>query len=107
MVMKILVFLYSFLFEEKDCTHIYIYGYGKSRTIEKNVFLKREQFYLDWALKTYGLNVLNLQPLAGSTLGYRHTASDLLKMSELKKGSLNPMNPSGGPLGEKKNLLNL
>jgi group I intron endonuclease len=64
---------------------------GFSRTIEKNVFLKREQFYLDWALKTYGLNVLNLQPLAGSTLGYRHTASDLLKMSELKKGSLNPM----------------
>lgn len=66
---------------------------GLSRMVEKNVFLKREQFYLDWALKTYGLNVLNLVPLAsgGPTLGYRHTTLDLLKMSGLKKGSLNPM----------------
>jgi group I intron endonuclease len=64
---------------------------GLSRKVEKNVFLKREQFYLDWALKTYGLNVLNLVPLAGNTLGYRHTTLNLLKMSELKKGSLNPM----------------
>lgn len=85
MVIKILVFLYS----KNPHIYIYIYGFGKSRTIEK-CFFKKRTILFRLGFKTYGLNVLNLQPvLAGSTLGYRHTASDLLKMSELKKGSLN------------------
>ena len=46
MVIKILVFLYS------NNPHIYM-GLEKAE-LSKNVFLKREQFYLDWALKLMG-----------------------------------------------------
>jgi hypothetical protein len=33
---------------------------GASDSVSKDHYLAREQFYLDWALKTYGLSVLNL-----------------------------------------------
>lgn len=64
---------------------------GKTSTIAKDHILERENFYLDWALKTYGLAILNMLNTPGSSLGYKHTEENLLKMSELKKGERNPM----------------
>jgi hypothetical protein len=64
---------------------------GKTSTVTKDHILSREKFYLDWALKTYGLAILNLLNMPGSSLGYKHTEENLLKMSELKKGKMNPM----------------
>lgn len=64
---------------------------GKTSTISKDHILEREKFYLDWALKTYGLAILNMLNTPGSSLGYKHTQEALLKMSELKKGEKNPM----------------
>jgi group I intron endonuclease len=59
--------------------------------VVKDYYLKREQFYLDWALKTYGLGVLNILRQTASSLGYKHTKLDIIKMSEIKKGDKNPM----------------
>jgi len=59
--------------------------------VPKSDLLAKEKFYLDWALKTYGLDILNMLNLPGSSQGYKHTKESLLKMSELKKGDLNPM----------------
>lgn len=64
---------------------------GETHTITKHFYLEREQFYIDWALKTYGLNVLNILRIAGSSLEYKHTKEDLLKMSINKLGDKNPM----------------
>lgn len=64
---------------------------GKTSTVTKDHILGREKFYLDWALKTYGLAILNMLNIPGSSLGYKHTEENLLKMSELKKGEMNPM----------------
>lgn len=64
---------------------------GKTSTVTKDHILGREKFYIDWALKTYGLAVMNMLNIPGSSLGYKHTEENLLKMSELKKGELNPM----------------
>ena len=64
---------------------------GNTTTVSKDHILEREKYYLDWALKTYGLAVLNMLNIPGSSQGYKHTEESLLKMSELKKGDLNPM----------------
>jgi len=64
---------------------------GKTRTVTKDFYLEREQFFIDWALKTYGLNVLNILHIAGSSLEYKHTKENLLKMSTIKLGDKNPM----------------
>lgn len=64
---------------------------GKTSTVTKDHILERENFYLDWALKTYGLAILNMLNTPGSSMGYKHTEENLLKMSELKKGERNPM----------------
>ena len=64
---------------------------GKTSTVTKDHILAREKFYLDWALKTYGLAILNMLNTPGSSMGYKHTEENLLKMSELKKGEKNPM----------------
>lgn len=64
---------------------------GKTHTVTKDFYLEREQFFIDWALKTYGLNVLNILRIAGSSLDYRHTKDNLLKMSRSKLGDKNPM----------------
>lgn len=64
---------------------------GKTSTVTKDHVLDREKFYLDWALKTYGLAILNMLNTPGSSMGYKHTEENLLKMSELKKGERNPM----------------
>jgi|SRR5919204_179053 group I intron endonuclease len=64
---------------------------GETSLVTKDHILEREKFYLDWALKTYGLAILNILNVPGSSLGYRHTEEDLLKMSEIKKGEMNPM----------------
>ena len=64
---------------------------GNTSTTTKNNILAREKFYIDWALKTYGLAVLNVLVLPGSSLGYKHRKETLLKMSLLKKGDKNPM----------------
>lgn len=64
---------------------------GDSETVNKDQYLAREQFYLDWALKTYGLDVLNILTIANSSLGYKHTEETLLYLSESRKGENNPM----------------
>lgn len=64
---------------------------GKTSTVTKDHILNREKFFLDWALKTYGLAVLNILYVPGSSMGYKHTEENLLKMSKLKKGEMNPM----------------
>lgn len=64
---------------------------GKTSTVTKDYILEREKFYLDWALRTYGLAILNILNTPGSSMGYKHTKENLLKMSELKKGERNPM----------------
>jgi hypothetical protein len=42
---------------------------GESGRVSKTDYLAREQFYLDWALKTYGLLVLNILHETRSSLG--------------------------------------
>lgn len=64
---------------------------GDSKTVNKDHYLAREQFYLDWALKTYGLDVLNILTIANSSLGYKHTEETLFYLSESRKGEKNPM----------------
>jgi hypothetical protein len=46
---------------------------GDSGSVSKVHYLAREQFYLDWALKTYGLSVLNLLIETSSSLGFKHS----------------------------------
>lgn len=64
---------------------------GETGTVPKDIYIEREQFFIDWALKTYGLDVLNILTVAGSSLDYRHTKEDLSKMSTLKLKDKNPM----------------
>ncbi len=64
---------------------------GERGTVPKDIYIEREQFFIDWALKSYGLDVLNILHVAGSSLDYRHTKQDLLKMSALKLKDKNPM----------------
>ena len=68
-----------------------MYICGNKSTASKDHILEREKFYLDWALKTYGLAVLNMLNLPGSSLGYIQTEESLFKMRQLKKGENNPM----------------
>lgn len=80
---------------------------GQSASVSKAQCLDREQFYLDWAFKTYGLLVLNYLREAGSSLGFKHSedTKEILaiiatgrkhyeetkrKLSEMFKGELNP-----------------
>lgn len=44
---------------------------GNTSDVSKSHLISREQFYLD--LKTYGLKILNLLNLAGSSSGFKHT----------------------------------
>lgn len=46
---------------------------GKTSTVTKDHILGIEKFYLDWALKTYGLAIWNMLNIPGSSLGYKHT----------------------------------
>lgn len=69
---------------------------GNTSQVSKAHILEKEKLYIDWALKTYGLGVLNMLNVPGSSLGYKHTEESLLKMSEcyevcIKKGEKNPM----------------
>lgn len=39
----------------------------------KELYLKKETFYIDWASNTYNAcKLLNILPIAGSSLGYKH-----------------------------------
>ncbi len=64
---------------------------GEIGTIPKDIYIAREQFFIDWALKSYGLDVLNILHIANSSLDYRHSKENLLKMSALKLKENNPM----------------
>lgn len=46
---------------------------GESKSTSQAHYLAREQFYLDWALKTYGLLVLNFLRETSSSLGFKHS----------------------------------
>lgn len=56
---------------------------GESNSVSKTHYLAREQFYLDWALKTYGLLVLNLLPETASSLGFKHSLETKLLLSKI------------------------
>lgn len=43
---------------------------GNTSTVSKSYILEREQYYLDWALKTYGLAVLNSLNTSGPSNGF-------------------------------------
>lgn len=64
---------------------------GDSKDVPKKEYIAREQFFLDWALKSYGLGVLNILPLADSSFGYKHREETLSKMRDIKLGEKNPM----------------
>lgn len=59
---------------------------GDSENVTKTQCLDREQFYLDWAFKRYGLLVLNYLREAGSSFGFKHTEETKKLLSLLKKG---------------------
>jgi hypothetical protein len=59
---------------------------GETKSVSKSDILAREQFYLDWALKTYGLKVLNLLTVTHSSLGLKHTLETKAKIAEARLG---------------------
>ena len=59
---------------------------GETKSVSKSEILAREQFYLDWALKTYGLQVLNLLKVTSSSLGLKHTLETKAKIAEARLG---------------------
>ena len=44
---------------------------GERGIVPSQIILQREKFYLDWALKTYHLDVLNIRPVRGSGQNFR------------------------------------
>ena len=54
--------------------------YGEKGNISSKFLLEKEKFYLDWALKTYGLGVLNLRPVRGSKQNFRLSRETILKL---------------------------
>ncbi|MDB5422510.1 MAG: laglidadg endonuclease [Brevundimonas sp.] len=48
--------------------------------------MDREQYYLDWAFKSYGLLVLNYLRETSSSLGFKHSEETKKIISELVKG---------------------
>jgi group I intron endonuclease len=61
---------------------------GETMSVSKSDILAREQFYLDWALKTYGLQVLNLLTITNSSLGLKHTLETKAKIAKARSGKL-------------------
>lgn len=61
---------------------------GKTGSVSKSHILAREQFYLDWALKTYGLLVLNLLTETTSSLGFKHKLETKVRLAAIKTGKL-------------------
>lgn len=59
---------------------------GETKSVSKSYILAREQFYLDWALKTYGLQVLNLLIETNSSLGLKHTLETKAKIAKARFG---------------------
>lgn len=59
---------------------------GETKNVSKSDILAREQFYLDWALKTYGLQVLNLLTTTTSSLGFKHKLETKAKLAEVRLG---------------------
>lgn len=59
---------------------------GESVNISKAECLGREQYYLDWAFKKYGLLVLNYLREASSSLGFKHSEQVKKIISELATG---------------------
>jgi len=59
---------------------------GETKSVSKSDILSREQFYLDWAIKTYGLQVLNLLTKTNSSLGFQHTLETKAKIAKSRLG---------------------
>jgi group I intron endonuclease len=64
---------------------------GPTGSVSKEDYLARELFYIDWALKEYGIKVLNILKIPQSSLGYKHTEETKKRMSESRSGEKNPM----------------
>lgn len=64
---------------------------GPTGSVSKEDYLARELFYIDWALKEYGIKVLNILKIPQSSLGYKHTEETQKRMSESRSGEKNPM----------------
>src|SRR5579871_707953 len=61
-----------------------------SKEEARKLILEREQYYLDLFFNKEE-PLYNILKIVGSSLGYKHSAETLLKMSEAKKGVKNPM----------------
>ena len=59
---------------------------GETNSVSKTQYLAREQFYLDWALKTYGLLVLNLWPKITCNFWFKHSSESKLLISKARIG---------------------
>lgn len=59
---------------------------GETKSVSKSYILAREQFYLDWAIKTYGLQVLNLLTKTNSSLGLKDTLETKAKLAKSRLG---------------------
>lgn len=53
---------------------------GERGTVPSQILLQREKFYLDWALKTYHLGVLNIRPVRGSGQNFRLSNETIFKL---------------------------
>ena len=63
----------------------YIYISNLTKEDARKLILEREQYYLDLLQPDY-----NILKIAGNSLGYKHTADSLAKMSEAQKGKNHP-----------------
>jgi group I intron endonuclease len=60
---------------------------GESGSINKNLIIQREQYYIDILFKKYKNKIINLSPSAGSTKGYKYK----IEFGINRSGSKNPM----------------
>lgn len=58
-------------------------------SVHDEIELKKEQYYLD-LLCPYGRPSLNINKIAGSMLGFKHSMDSRLKISDAMSGSNNP-----------------
>lgn len=50
-------------------------------SISERSYLHKESFHINYALSTYKEKVMNILPVVGFSLGYKHTKNSRLKMS--------------------------
>ena len=82
---------------------------GDTSSVAGDILISKEEFYLDWALKTYGLKVLNIRPVRGGGHKFRQSNTTVLKATgtqrdketrlKMSSAKLNSGNPNYGKTG--------